>query len=154
MSGLLSMRRAAAPRHAAPRGPSRAPQQVNQSAAEQAAAPPDASLALLGPSVSIVESDLLLVPSDLSIVSPPIPESVARPLPGPASRPRMRESSRRQLDFQRRLQLSRAGLMAKNVALVIGAVIVLFGAVLLLLVAANWAGDRQHGPETSSSTAY
>lgn len=138
MSGLLSMRRAAAPRHAAPRGPSRAPQQASES------------------SVALIEADLSIVPDDLSIVrdNPSIAQPVVRPFVGPARRPRVRQSSRRQLDFQRRLQLSRAGLLARNVGLVIGAVIVLFGAVLLLLVAASWAGDRQHGPESGSSTVY
>ena len=131
MSGLLSIRRAAAPRHAAPRGPSRAPQQVNQS------------------SVALAEPSLSIVPDDLSIVQP-----VARPVRGPAGSPRLRQSRRGRLDFQRRLQLSRAGLMATNVGLVIGAVILLFGAVFLLLVAANWAADREHSPATSSSTVY
>ncbi len=131
MSGLLSIRRAAAPRHAAPRGPSRAPQQVNQS------------------SVALAEPSLSIVPDDLSIVQP-----VARPVPGPARRPRLRQSPRSRLDFQRRLQLSRAGLMATNVGLVIGAVILLFSAVFLLLVAANWAADRERGQATSSSTVY
>jgi hypothetical protein len=50
--------------------------------------------------------------------------------------------------YQRRLLLSRAGTVAKNITLLALVVVVLFAAVLGLLAAASWASDRQSGVAT------
>jgi hypothetical protein len=52
------------------------------------------------------------------------------------------------LPYSRRIQLSRAGVLAQRLGMVLVAVVVLFSAVFLVLAATSWAADRQASSAT------
>jgi hypothetical protein len=54
--------------------------------------------------------------------------------------------------YQRRILLSRTGALAKNIGLVLVAVVLLFSAVFLLLAATSWASNR--APGQNAGTAF
>lgn len=48
-------------------------------------------------------------------------------------------------DYQRRVRLNRFGIVAKNIGLVLVAVVVLFSAVFLVLAVTSWASEHDTG---------